>query len=102
MNPKWTWIVPLVAWLVLVASMFVPGAPAYALAAVALIGVVIAAVHHAEVVAHRIGEPFGTLVLAVAVTVLEVALVVSVLLSGGGGKGSPARGNQVAPVMICR
>ena len=40
--------------------------------AAALIGAVIAAVHHAEVVAHRVGEPFGTLVLAVAVTIIEI------------------------------
>jgi Ca2+:H+ antiporter len=44
---------------------------------------VLAAVHHAEVVAHRVGEPFGTLVLAVAVTVIEVALIVSVMRGGG-------------------
>jgi Ca2+/H+ antiporter len=44
---------------------------------------VVAAVHHAEVVAHRVGEPFGTLVLAVAITVIEVALIVSMMLAGG-------------------
>jgi Ca2+:H+ antiporter len=52
------------------------------LVAVGLITAVLSAVHHAEVVAHRVGEPFGTLVLAVAVTVIEVALVVSMMLSG--------------------
>ena len=99
---KWTWIVPLVAWLVLAASVVVPaGWVAYALAAVALIGVVIAAVHHAEVVAHRIGEPFGTLVLAVAVTVIEVALIVSVMLSGGADKEALARDTVFAAIMIC-
>ena len=41
-----------------------------------LVGAVLSAVHHAEVVAHRVGEPFGSLVLAVAVTVIEVALIV--------------------------
>src|SRR5260221_1413538 len=101
MNPKWTWIVPLGAWLVLVAAMFVTGRGACALAAVALIGVVIAAVHHAEIVAHRIGEPFGTLVLAVAVTVIEVALIVSVMLSGGADKEALARDTVFAAIMIC-
>ena len=43
----------------------------------------LAAVHHAEVVAHRVGEPFGSLVLAVAVTVIEVALIVTLMISGG-------------------
>ena len=36
----------------------------YAAAGAALFGTVFAAVYHAEVVAHRVGEPFGTLVLA--------------------------------------
>ena len=40
-----------------------------------LIGAVLAAVHHAEVVAHRVGEPFGTLLLTLSVTVIEVALI---------------------------
>ena len=98
---KWTWMVPLAAWLVLVASMIMPGAFAYALAALVLIGAVIAAVHHAEVVAHRIGEPFGTLVLAVAVTVIEVALIVSVMLSSGADKEALARDTVFAAIMIC-
>jgi Ca2+:H+ antiporter len=54
---------------------------ALVLAAV-LLGNVIAAVHHAEVVALRVGEPFGTLVLALAVTVIEVGLILSIMLSG--------------------
>ena len=47
-----------------------------------LLGNVLAAVHHAEVVALRLGEPFGTLVLALAVTVIEVGLIVMIMLSG--------------------
>ena len=47
------------------------------LVAIVLVGAVLAAVHHAEVVAHRVGEPFGSLILAVAVTVIEVGLIVS-------------------------
>jgi len=43
---------------------------------------VLASVHHAEVIAHRAGEPFGSLVLAVAVTVIEVALIVTLMVSG--------------------
>ena len=53
-----------------------------ALGAVLIVSV-LAAVHHAEVVAHRVGEPFGSLVLALAVTVIEVALIVSLMLTGG-------------------
>jgi len=50
--------------------------------AVVLLGNVIAAVYHAEVVALRVGEPYGTLVLALAVTVIEVGLIISIMLSG--------------------
>src|SRR5262249_36930458 len=62
--------------------------------------VVVVAVHHAEVVAHRVGEPFGTLVLALAVTVIEVALVVSMMLSGGPLKAALARDSVYSAVMI--
>src|SRR5262249_51914848 len=61
---------------------------------------VLAAVHHAEVVAHRVGEPFGTLVLALAVTVIEAALVVSMMLAGGPEKATLARDSVYAAVMI--
>jgi Ca2+:H+ antiporter len=68
--------------------------------AVALMGVVVAAVHHAEVVAHRVGEPFGTLVLALAVTAIESSLIVSVMLAGGAEKAALARDTMYATVMI--
>jgi Ca2+:H+ antiporter len=57
-------------------------------------------VHHAEVVAHRVGEPFGTLILALAVTVIEVALIISIMLSGGADTSSLARDTVYATVMI--
>jgi Ca2+:H+ antiporter len=66
----------------------------------ALIAVVVAAVHHAEVVAHRVGEPFGTLVLALAVTAIESSLIVSVMLAGGEDKAALARDTMYATVMI--
>ncbi|SOB87217.1 Ca2+:H+ antiporter [Sphingomonas guangdongensis] len=69
-------------------------------AAVILIGAVLAAVHHAEVVAHRVGEPFGTLVLAVSVTVIEVSLIVSLMLSNAGGASALARDTVFAAIMI--
>jgi Ca2+:H+ antiporter len=50
---------------------------------VALLGCVVAAVHHAEVIAHRVGEPFGALILALSVTVIEVGLIVSIMLGSG-------------------
>jgi Ca2+:H+ antiporter len=66
-----------------------------------LAGAVLAAVHHAEVVAHRVGEPFGSLVLAVAVTVIEVALIVTLMVSGEPSETATlARDTVFAAVMI--
>jgi Ca2+:H+ antiporter len=61
---------------------------------------VLAAVHHAEVVAHRVGEPFGSLILAVAVTVIEVGLVVTLMVSGGDDASTLARDTVFAAAMI--
>jgi Ca2+:H+ antiporter len=99
--PRWTLWAPLVAWAVLALSRFIPAnGAAIALVAAALVGAVFASVHHAEVVAHRVGEPFGTLVLAIAVTVIEVALIVSVMLSAGPEKAGLARDTVFAAIMI--
>lgn len=98
---RWTVIVPLLAILALLLSWgrTLPTV-AVVLVAVCLAGAVLAAVHHAEVVAHRVGEPFGSLVLAVAVTVIEVALIVTLMLDGGAKSASLARDTVFAAVMI--
>src|SRR3954452_7397455 len=70
------------------------------LVAAVLIGAVLAAVHHAEVVAHKVGEDFGSLVPGVAVTVIEVALIVTLMISGGEETASLARDTVFAAVMI--
>jgi len=99
--PLWAVAVPVLAGVVLVASsVSSPGWFLLSCAAVALVGSVLAAVHHAEVIAHRVGEPFGTLVLALAVTVIEVSLIVSMMRSGGQGTSSLARDTVFATVMI--
>lgn len=71
-----------------------------ALAALALAGAVLAAVHHAEVIAHKVGEPFGSLTLAVAVTVIEVGLILTLMSSGGDKTAGLARDTVFAAVMI--
>src|SRR3954452_14854784 len=99
-NPSWTWLLPLAGWGVLAGSM-APEKPLLSLAEGAcLIGCVLAAVHHAEVVALRVCEPFGTLILAIAVTVIEVALIVSIMLSDGGAATTLARDTVFAAIMI--
>ncbi|MEU9161984.1 ionic transporter y4hA [Streptomyces sp. NPDC048424] len=97
----WTLVVPLVALVALVLS-WGRDLPALGvvLVALCLAGAVLAAVHHAEVVAHRVGEPFGSLVLAVAVTVIEVALIVTLMADGGDKTASLARDTVFAAVMI--
>ena len=70
------------------------------LVALVLAAAVLAAVHHAEVIAHRLGEPFGSLVLAVAVTVIEVALIVTLMVSGGDKTATLARDTVFAAAMI--
>ena len=97
----WTLVVPLIAMLILAGAWGgTPGRAATALILVALMAAVIAAVHHAEVIALRVGEPFGTLVLALAVTVIEVALIISLMLSGGHSAAALARDTVFATVMI--
>ena len=70
------------------------------LALAALLSSVIAGVHYAEVIALRVGEPFGTLVLALAVTVIEASLIVALMLSGPEAGATLARDTVFATVMI--
>ena len=70
------------AWVFLAVYLLAPNMPGLVLLLCAgLLGSVIASVHHAEVIAHKVGEPFGTLVLALSITTIEVALIVSMMLS---------------------
>ena len=99
--PRWTIAIPPLALLVLALTWgHKPPGVVLALVGVFLAGAVLAAVHHAEVVAHRVGEPFGSLVLAVAVTVIEVALIVTLMVSAHSGTATLARDTVFAAVMI--
>jgi Ca2+:H+ antiporter len=93
-------IAPIAGWLLLGGTALGFGGFYLALVAAGLIACVLAGVHHAEVVAHRVGEPFGTLVLAIAVTVIEVALIVSLTIAGGAAASALARDTVFAAVMI--
>lgn len=98
--PWWTWTWPVLGWVILLLAFSVGGGGATAAAGIALLGTVFAAVHHAEVVAHRVGEPFGTLVLAVAVAVIETALIISITISAPAENTGLARDAVFAAVMI--
>ncbi|MFF5299507.1 calcium:proton antiporter [Streptomyces sp. NPDC013161] len=99
---RWTTLVPVLAAVLLVFTWGRKDLPAVvvALVTVVLAGAVLAAVHHAEVIAHRVGEPFGSLVLAVAVTIIEVALIVTLMADGGDKSSTLARDTVFAAVMI--
>lgn len=71
-----------------------------ALMAITLIWAVLSAVHHAEVIAHKTGEPYGTLVLSISVTVIEVSLIIAMMLAGHEGSEFIARDAVFATVMI--
>jgi Ca2+:H+ antiporter len=105
--PRSAWIFPALAALLFAGATalgfsFAPSAAGLVFAVVLLVvlfGTVFAAVHHAEVIAQRIGEPYGTLLLTLAVTVIEVALIATIML---GDKPVPtlARDTVFAVVMI--
>ena len=105
--PRSAWIFPALS-VVLFAAVtaahyeFTPSPGGLLFAAVLLVilfGTVFAAVHHAEVIAHRVGEPYGTLLLTLSVTVIEVALIATIML---GDKEVPtlARDTVFAVIMI--
>src|ERR1700736_4302344 len=100
--PLWTILAPVLAGIVIFLAGYDLGLGGIfvAVIAVSLAASVFAAVHHAEVVAHRIGEPYGSLVLALAVTLIEVALIVSLMVAGGAEAAALARDTVFAAVMI--
>ena len=102
--PVWSIICPALAWVLLILYLTGRGAKLggvfEVLLAIGLIAGILSAVFHAEVVAHRVGEPYGTLVLALAVTGIEVALIVSLMIAGGEAASGLARDTVFASVMI--
>src|SRR3984957_12233524 len=98
--PIWTIAAPVFAGAVLLAAGLGVGGIIVGFIAVGVAGSVLAAVHHAEVIADRVGEPYGTLVLALAVTLIEVALIVSLMAAGGEEAAGLARDTVFAAVMI--
>jgi Ca2+:H+ antiporter len=101
-----TWAAPFAACALLFAVLAgsLPATAGYVatLAGLLLVAAVFSAVHHAEVIALKVGEPFGTLVLAIAITVIEASLIVALMISGGGSETATvlARDTVFATVMI--
>ena len=100
-RPSWTTVTPLLAAAALALAWGrEPGSVVLGALALLLVGAVLAAVHHAEVVAHRVGEPYGSLVLAVAVTIIEVGLIVTLMVTTDKDTSGLARDTVFAAAMI--
>ncbi|HMK03383.1 MAG TPA: hypothetical protein VK489_04295 [Ferruginibacter sp.] len=97
---QWTYIAPVIAVVFYLLAPIGNSLFVNLLAIGVLIAAVLSAVHHAEVVAHKVGEPYGTIILALAVTVLEASIIVSLMLTGGVGADTYARDTLFAAVMI--
>ncbi|UXE67178.1 MAG: ionic transporter y4hA [Chryseotalea sp. WA131a] len=96
----WTFLVPVLVWGVFIIGEIVHWVPFYILSFLALIVGVLNAVHHAEVVAKKVGEPYGALILALAVTLIEVSIIVSLMFEAGADSSMLARDTVFATVMI--
>ena len=99
---RWTTLAPPASLVVLAVAWVThpEDALGVTLVAVFLVAAVLAAVYHAEVVAHRVGDPLGSLILAVAVTVIEVALIVTLMVGDPVHGSTYARDTVFAAVMI--
>jgi Ca2+:H+ antiporter len=105
MKPKtfyswWPVIIPILTYIIIILNFWKSGFGILIIMGLALLGCVFAAVHHAEVISNRLGEPFGTLILALAVTIIEVALIVSLMLANGEKESALARDTIFAEIMI--
>ena len=100
-RPSWTTVAPILAMVALVPAWFAhPEGVVLGVLAVLLVAAVLAAVHHAEVVAHRVGEPYGSLLLAVAVTIIEVGLIVTLMVTADKDASGLARDTVFAGVLF--
>ena len=99
--PFWSWAPLLAAAIVLaIFGLHIEGNATALLLAALLLPAVLAAVHHAEVIAVKVGEPFGTLVLALAVTVIECALIITLMLAKPEESAGLVRDTVYSAVMI--
>ena len=96
---QWTIIIPVLAW-ALFFSGLVDNVFFQVVASLLLILSVMSAVHHSEIIAERVGEPYGTIILAISITVIEVSIIISLMLSEGEGAASLARDTVYAATML--
>lgn len=97
---QWTTSIPLLACGLYYSGLLDNNIFYQSIAGVLLIFCVMSAVHHSEIIAHRVGEPFGTIILAVSITIIEVAIIISLMATGGSEYASFARDTVYAAVML--
>lgn len=97
---NYTYIFPVLAVIYYFSHVMGTGVLYDVVAGILLTGSVLSAVHHAEVVAHKVGEPYGTIILALCITIIEVALIISLMTAGGEQAITLARDTVFAAVMI--
>src|SRR5689334_2561239 len=97
---QWTIIIPVLAWVLFFSGLIYDSNFFKIVASALLIFSVMSAVHHSEVIAERVGEPFGTIILAISVTVIEVSIIVSLMMSEGQAAASLARDTVYAATML--
>lgn len=97
---NYTYIFPVLAVIYYFSHVMGTGVAYDVVAGILLTGSVLSAVHHAEVVAHKVGEPYGTIILALCITIIEVALIISLMTAGGEQAITLARDTVFAAVMI--
>ena len=97
---QWTTSIPLLACILYFSGLSDNNLVFQGIAGVLLIFCVMSAVHHSEIIAHRVGEPYGTIILAVSITIIEVAIIISLMVNGGEEYASFARDTVYAAVML--
>lgn len=97
---QWTTSIPLLACILYFSGLLDNNFMYQIIAGVLLMLCVMSAVHHSEIVAHRVGEPFGTIILAVSITIIEVAIIISLMTTGGKEYAAFARDTVYAAVML--
>lgn len=97
---QWTFVVPVLAWMLFFSGLIYDSALLKIIASFLLVGSVMSAVHHSEVIAEKVGEPYGTIILAISITVIEVSIIISLMMAEGQEAASLARDTVYAATML--
>jgi len=97
---QWTTSIPILACILYFSGLLDNNLFYQSIAGLLLILSVMSAVHHSEIIAHRVGEPYGTIILAISITIIEVSIIISLIITGGEAYAAFARDTVYAAVML--